>query len=261
VDRSTDWGGTLAYIDYGHPVFELFSSPGSGDFSPARFFRYRPLVTNGSVRNGKTLARFDDGSIALAERVLGDGRVLVWTSTLDTAWNDLALQPVYLPFVHQLVKYAAGYAEARPWHSVGEVLDLSRQLELTGSESGPGSAEVVVITPSGEKTFLSRQEDRQLVTLEEKGFYEIRYLESDAAGPLSLAANLDLTESDLSRLDPEEVKAAVSSRDTDGIQTAGVGTPVDQDRRQRVWWYLLVAALVLLAAETFWSNRLSRLAR
>jgi hypothetical protein len=251
----------LAYIDYSHPVFELFSSPGSGDFSPARFFRYRPLVTNGSVQNGKTLARFDDGSVALAERTLGDGRVLVWTSTLDTNWNDLALQPVYLPFVHQLAKYAAGYAEARPWHTVGEVLDLSRQIELAGSESGAGSQEVVVISPSGGKSFLSRQDDRQLLTLEEQGFYEIRYLESDAAGPLSLAANLDLTESDLSRLDPEEVKAAVSSRDTDGIQAAGVGTPLEQDQRQRVWWYLLAAALVLLAAETFWSNRLSRLAR
>ena len=262
VDRSTDWGGTLAYIDYDHPIFELFSAPGSGEFSPARFFRYRSLATNGLLREGKALARFDDGSIALAEKKLGEGRVLVWTSTLDTFWNDLALQPVYLPFVHQLVKHAAGYAEARAWHSVGEVLDLSRQLELAGSaEGGSGSAELVAIAPSGEKSFLSRQEDRRLLTLEEQGFYEFRYLETDAAGAVSLAANLDLTESDLSTLDPEEVTAAVSSRETSGIQAAGVGTPEEQDRRQRVWWYLLVAALTLLAAETFWSNRLSRLAR
>lgn len=261
VDRSTDWGGTLAYIDYAHPIFELFSAPGSGDFSPARFFRYRQMVPDRSL-GGTVLARFDDGSIALAEKVLGEGRILVWTSTLDTFWNDLALQPVYLPFVHQVVKHAAGYAEARAWHSVGEVLDLSRQLELAGLVEGePADAELVVIAPSGERSFLAREEDRRLLTLEEQGFYEFRSLEREAAGPVSLAANLDLTESDLSRLDPEEVTAAVSSRETDESASGGLGSTEDQDRQQRVWWYLLVGALVLLAAETFWSNRLSRLAR
>ena len=38
---------------------------------------------------------------ALVERRVGTGRVLVWGSTLDTYWNDLPLQPVFLPFVHR----------------------------------------------------------------------------------------------------------------------------------------------------------------
>src|SRR5690606_35945388 len=50
---------------------------------------------------------------------------LVWTSTLDNFWTDLALQPVYLPFVHQLARHAAGYAESRPWFTAGQVLDLA----------------------------------------------------------------------------------------------------------------------------------------
>ncbi|HVR72211.1 MAG TPA: BatA domain-containing protein, partial [Vicinamibacteria bacterium] len=95
ADRSSDWGGTLAHLDYAHPVFELFRGPRSGDFSTARFFRYRSL----DARQG-VLARFDDGTVALAEHRLGQGRALVWTSTLDTFWNDLPLQPVFLPFLH-----------------------------------------------------------------------------------------------------------------------------------------------------------------
>ncbi len=269
VDRSTDWGGALAYIDYDHPVFELFSAPRSGDFSPAKFFRYRPLRGNieGGLPQG-ILARFDDGEVALAEKRIGDGRVLLWSSTLDTFWNDLALQPVFLPFVHQLVKYASGYAEANAWHEVGDVLDLSRQLELANAggavkEAGAGplaSAELVAVAPSGEKSFLSRQEDQRLLTLDEQGFYEFRFMKSQSGDPVSLAVNLDLTESDLSSLDPEEVAAAISSREVENIQTGGQWTPADQDRRQRVWWYFLAAALVLLAIETRWSNRLSRLA-
>ena len=272
VDRSADWGGTLAYIDYNHPIFELFSAPRSGDFSAAKFFRYRPLVSNaegglGSLTD-RVLARFDDGEVALAEKRIGDGKVLLWSSTLDTFWNDLALQPVFLPFVHQLVKHAAGYAEASPWHVVGEVLDLSRQLELANAggavkdakAAAVASAELVAVAPSGEKSFLSWQ-DQRLLTLDEQGFYEFRFLKSQSAEPVSLAVNLDLTESDLSSLDPEEMAAAVSSREVEKAQAGGEWTPADQDRRQRVWWYLLVAALVLLAIETLWSNRLSRLAR
>src|SRR3981081_4603931 len=49
ADRSADWGATLAYLDYGHPVFEMFRGPHSGDFSSARFFRYRRLEAKDGV--------------------------------------------------------------------------------------------------------------------------------------------------------------------------------------------------------------------
>ena len=87
VDRSADRGASLAYVDDTSPVFALFRGPHSGDFSSARFFRYRPLEAKDGV-----LARFDDGRVALAEKAVGKGRVFVWTTSLDTSWNDLALQ-------------------------------------------------------------------------------------------------------------------------------------------------------------------------
>jgi hypothetical protein len=36
--------------------------------------------------------------------------------------------------------------------------------------------------------------------------------------------------------------------------------PADLERRQAIWWYLLVAGVLLLAGETWLSNRLSRAA-
>src|SRR5262249_8070071 len=120
TDRSADRGSTLAYLDYDHPGFELFRGPRSGRFSAARFSRAPPRHARGAVR-----ARDDGGAVALAEKKVGRGRVLVWTSSLDTAWNDLALQPVFLPFLHQLVKYAGRHVDARPSYTVGEVLDMS----------------------------------------------------------------------------------------------------------------------------------------
>ena len=99
-------GGTLGRIDYTHPVFALFSAPRSGDLTDANFFRYRTLELAGGEG---VLARFDNGGVALAERQAGAGRVLVWTSMLDNYWNDMVLQPIFLPFVHQMVKHAGNF--------------------------------------------------------------------------------------------------------------------------------------------------------
>ena len=48
--------------------------------------------------------------------------MLVWATTLDPMWNDLALKPVYLPFVHQLVRQVAGYREHKSGPVVGSLL-------------------------------------------------------------------------------------------------------------------------------------------
>ena len=35
-------------------------------------------------------------------------------------------------------------------------------------------------------------------------------------------------------------------------------TPQDLERRQALWWYLLIGGILLLATETILSNRISR---
>ena len=73
--------------------------------------------------------------------------------------------------------------------------------------------------------------------------------------------NLDPAESDLSSMDPRELVAAATGRATpDASQpsAATAPTPADAERRQAIWWYLLLAGILLLAAETILSNRLSR---
>lgn len=260
VDRSRDWGGTLSYLDYGNPVFEIFGAPHSGDFSSAKFFRYRAF--DAPVTEG-VLARFDDGMPALIERSVGKGKILVWTSTLDTFWNDLARQAVFLPFIHQVVKRSASYAEASAWQTVGEVSDLDRYLEMV-LESDAGtppdrSRDLLVSSPSAVKTIVPRSQEKALLPLEEQGFYEVRQVGGGPSGAVSLAVNLDTTESDLARLDPEELVASVTLREM-GLASApspGEDTPDAQEGRQGHWWFLLVGAFALLASETILSNRLS----
>jgi hypothetical protein len=43
-----------------------------------------------------------------------------------------------------------------------------------------------------------------------------------------------------------------------GMDLAATLTPVEKERRQGLWWYLLVAVLLILVAETAIANRVSR---
>jgi len=246
VDRTRGPAGRLVALEYGHTVFEPFRSPRSGDFSAARFYGYRALTPQADAT---VLARFDDGAPALVERRVGAGRVLVWASSLDIEWNDLPVKPVFLPFVHQMARYLAAYREPEPWLTVGSVLDPGR------AAAGPADIRTVV-TPSGERVALD-PEGGDVVTLEEQGFYELREGATGAGPAATVAANVDLSESDLTPMDPREVVAAVSGSGAELAGNAGTVELTDASREatQRLWWYLLFAGALLLAAETLVSNR------
>ena len=97
-----------------------------------------------------------------------------------------------------------------------------------------------------------------MLELAEQGFYEFRAQGRDADVPVVVASNVDLAESDLTALDPQEIAAAALGRA--GGETAGpMAPPTDdaQESAQRVWWYLLFAGLLLLGAETVVANRLT----
>ncbi len=227
VDRSGTRGGTLGFVDYSHPVFEIFSTPRSGDLSAARVFRSRALTSPPSV-----LARFDDGAVALAERRVGQGTVLAWSSSLDSHWNDLALKPVFVPFVLQALVHLARYEPPRPWVTVGDA--------VPGSPPAPGEAPA----PAAVVTAI--------------GFHDVR--SGDAT--IVFAANADPAESDLSSFDPADLAAAVRGGESGAAARAGgrALTNEEQERRQSVWWYLLAAGLLLLVLDGLVASRLPRLA-
>jgi hypothetical protein len=251
VDRATGRGATIGFRDHSHRVFEIFRAPRSGDFTAARVYRYRALET---APDDRVLARYDDGAAAAAERRVGAGRVIAWTTTLDDSWTDLPRTPVYLPLVHQLVKYLASYERTTEWTTVGQVVDLSAMLK--------GRADRIVMTPAGERVNVASAEPGVL-ELNEQGVYEVRAAAAGSAARAErIAVNLDPAESDLAQVDAQEMIAAVTGR---AGAAAGGSAPApaevsaaDTERQQGLWWYLLLAGMVLLAAETAIANHLSR---
>jgi hypothetical protein len=260
VDPPGGRSGSIGYLNYSHPIFEVFKAPRSGDFSGAHIFRYRALDATAPGAGASVLARFDDGGVAAAEKRVGTGRVIAWTSTLDDSWSDLPLKPVFLPLTHQIVRYLARYEEPAAWYTVGQALDVS--------ERAAGQGDRVALTPSGQRIALSGPDAPRFVELAEQGFYQIRSTGGRADNSTGgradkafvVAANLDPAESDLTPMDPRElVAAAIGHAAPDAGQPAAAPvTAEDAERRQAIWWYLLLAGALLLAAETILSNRLSQ---
>jgi hypothetical protein len=241
ADRTRGTAGRIGAVDYGHPIFESFRAPRSGDFSAARFYNYRKASL---APGAQVLARFDDGAPALVERKLGAGRVIAWTSTLDVTWNDLALKPVFLPFMHRVAATLAAYTQRRAAMTVGDVL-------ATGAGTAAGGT--VVLAPSGAR--ISADTKSGVLELTEQGFYEIRAGERDS-NPVTIASNVDPAEADMTRMDPSELAAGATGRAGDAAPVAASGpiSSEERERTQRLWWYLLFVGLLLLGSETLVAN-------
>jgi hypothetical protein len=264
VDRTVGQGGTIGFIDYSHHVFEQFKDPHQGNVATARFLRYRSLQL---APTDRAVVRFDDGNVAMAERKVGAGRVIIFTSPLDDSWNDFPNKVMFLPIMHETMTYLAQYEQPEPWHTVGGMLDISAPLASLvreGSASDVNAparrASGVVMTPSGKQLALG-EGGAASIELAEQGFYSVRLQGTGERRPFEVAVNQEAAESDLTPLEPTQFVANVTGR---AAVTASGGslehpdlTPEDMEKKQSFWWYLLVGGLMALVTEAILSNRLS----
>jgi hypothetical protein len=154
--------------------------------------------------------------------------------------------------------------------TVGQTIDaLGRSagpdvVSASGSGSAKDAAGRVVLTPTGVRVPLDQTPNRSgFAELTDPGFYEINTRGANDPRPPTVAANVDVSESDLSTVDQQELVAAISGQAADPkAPSAAVAPPTmtaeDQERQQGLWWFLLLTGVALLAVESFMANRLSR---
>ena len=230
-------------------VFELFRAPRSGDFSPAAVLSYR-----GALQPTDRSSRGSRRTPALMERkARGPGPPVEFGPGLE--WNDLAVKPVFLPFVTRS-RNIWRFSPSRRIIDGGTLLPGPRRPAGRGAAATRGAT--IAVAPSGTRVPVETEDGA--LELTEQGFYDVRTQGAAADSATTLASNVDLTESDLASLDPKELAAAVAGRSSGGLGGLANGRPSDeaQAQAQRLWWYLLVAGGLLLAAETMLSNRLSQ---
>jgi hypothetical protein len=259
VDSNPGEARNIADITGSHPLANNLTNQDRVDFSSARVFSYRELKPDASDR---VVWRYSDGGVALLERVTQDaGRVLVLTTTLDTYWNDIAVQPGFLSFLHQTLGYLAAFESHASNFEIGKVVDVMVYARaLAGGNAIVAAADdstLVIEPPSSGEIRLDRQ--APLLTLSEPGFYQV-HRATPAIVEVVLAVNVNPTEANLESLDVEqfveEIRALAVPTPTGTLLTQRQATEFDQ--QQQLWYLVLCAVLVLLLVEAFSANWIVR---
>lgn len=227
-------------VKFDHPIFEVFQQ--SGRLAAAHVIGY----FRSDAKPGATvLARFEDGSPALIENRAGKGRIVLFTSSLGPTWNDLPLTPLYLPFIHQMVRYV-GTHESSAWYELGQTFTVARDSNATPP---------AVDTPAGARLAENRltADGDLLVTGREPGFYRLRY----NARPDFAAVDVDASEGDFTKVDFQAFMASVTggAGKAEGSDASSNLSKEEVESKQKVWWSLLFLALLLLLTESLLARR------
>ena len=131
VDRSRGAAARLGALEYGHPLFEVFRGPRTGDFAVGALLRLSQR--DARPPTAPTLARFDDGQPALLERRVGHGpRADVDVDARHDVDRPGAQAGVRArSFIASSATWAR-IASRRPWRTVGDVVDPGLQAPAKG---------------------------------------------------------------------------------------------------------------------------------
>jgi hypothetical protein len=222
---------SIGALDASHPALR-----GLDALRAAKFFRYTPVTSDPA---DEVVMSFETGDPLLLERAVGDGRVLVFTSSLDREWNDLAVQPVFVPFIAGLSNHMLGGSGFSSEAELGSTLAL-RAMGLSGGQ---------IFDPAGEPALgLGGTDD---VLLEDIGFYE---LVGGGRNEL-VAVNFDVRESNLEPVDAATLERwQALGQPSAAVPTAAAASGGDEDVATPLGYWILFLVLVALGVESWVGN-------
>ena len=232
---------TVTDIDTGNPALRSVER-----FDGVKFYQAMRVKPTKS----RVLAKLSDDTPLVLERQVGEGKVLVFTSTFDKVANDLPIHPAWVPFVQQSAAYLSGGGAEQPVN-----LTVDSYVELRAANSKGAAAEV--LGPDG-KRLLSLEEAASApnFALRSEGFFELKA----ASGRQSLiAAHADRRESDLNVIPKETLDlwraTGQSDQTPQGASTLG---DTDDKKPWGIWPYVLLLLLLVAIAESVVANRYLR---
>lgn len=241
----------IGRFDRGHPIFEPFALRAGGadealrEARIGRFALLQPTPRGAAER--RVLLHLDSGAPLLVEGYLGNGRVLLLTTTLDRDWSDLAIQPGYLPLLQQAARYLGGALVGEP--ETPTLVGAPHPVPLP-----EGVNRVEIELPSGKVNLFGADRVAGRKALEftrthEPGLYEVSLAVSGQMAKrrpdATFAVNVDPIESDLTPAPPAKL-AALSRPQTPESKDAADAPP---KRRIELWHAIGLGLLALLLIE------------
>jgi hypothetical protein len=265
---------TLQAKDFDHAIVSIWNDPASGTLSSARFFRALELIPvpfakpagkpaakgekSQEAGEPQVVLRFGDGVPAVMERTWGLGRVVLFSSTANTAWNDLPVRPSFVPLIHRTLGSIVQRQDEGLNIRVGQKFSRRVSQELADKEAlfaKPRQGEALrdlrrVEMVNGWPTLQFDQTDLS-------GVYEAKV--ADPPFDLKFAAQSDAAESSLDELSAEQLK--MLSGVAHLVSWAPNVTLKDMAQRERsgaeFWLPIIVAVLLLAGVESVLAQKFS----
>jgi hypothetical protein len=228
------------FVDEQHPAIL-----GTGHFENVQFSEAAWLTPKADAR---VIAKLANGSPLLLDERMGEGRELIFASTLDNSTNDLPLHTSFVAFVVQSGHYLAGLEDAASSVTVGTPVTLRRTKDQSTAAD--------VIGPDGKRALSLGEATRALTfDLSQNGFYDVQRANGRR---VLMAVHTDRRESDLTPAPPENLELW---RNT-GVTAAGNGNSAQetgpgeqQIRPWSLWRYALALVLIAALVESIFASR------
>lgn len=237
-----------------HPALSFFADE-----------RWRPYLTEvpfysfvacENYERSRVLASFDDEGHhpLLIERDFNRGRVMLWTTSIDTDWNRVGESPsTLIPLVHELFRYATNKNAGPRDLMVGDAL----LMEVDSFPRDPS-----VVAPDGSRQPLDGEATQvvegrwslpEVTELDRTGIWNVEWEGNRQPFTVEVAP----LEGDLLRISANDLEATHRTWRMAGLE-AGDGGGGEDNSRGELWRLIASLALAMLVAETLWSAWLGR---
>lgn len=246
---------SLEKIDWDHPIFQVYQSVVHREGSPQaedkrlpqiKFFSLFELPQSADV---EVISRFNLGKLALIEKSLGSGKVLLFAASLEETESDLVIHPFFVPFINRTVEYlASDLSRLSEDFGVGQKIEREVDPTLSGKE-------IKLVDPENQQTFLSPivQKEKLMVRISETdkpGIYKVKTKEELVD---QFAVNIDSKDSDPRKIEKSEIE-----RKLEGLSLFFINPNDDIEKTilssrygKELWKTFLWVAFGLLALEMY----------
>ena len=251
-EANNDEYAMLGEIAFGDPLFARFADPRFNDFTKIHFWKHR-RIDIADVPDVQVLAYFDNGDPALLEQTHRPGRLLVLTSSWRPVDSQLARSTKFVPLLSGILERAGGQQSVLPQYNVGDAVVLP-------ADDGP-AANRSIRAPSGAQLRLA-SDATVFEATDEPGIYELE--SGERRQPF--AVNVAVTESETDPMPPDmlqEYGIQLGKRSTreEMAEELRQMRDLELEQQQKVWRWLIVAAIGILIVETWLAGYLARPAR
>jgi hypothetical protein len=263
---------TLQDRDLDHSIVSLWNDPNSGNLSSIRFYRAHdlvPAIYTKPKREGdatpvefegapQTVVKFSHGAPAVIERTHGLGRVVMFASTADTAWNDLAVRPAFVPLLHRTLGALVQRQDEGLNVRVGQSFTRRVASEWIDKEARISKPQNAALLEVRRVEMVNGWPIIQYDRTDLAGVYAVAV--GDTARAVQFAAQADPGESSLDELSGEQRKLlATVAQVVDWAPGASLKQRLERQRSGAEFWLPIIVLAVLVAAtETFLGQWFSR---